>query len=70
MKSFRQLNNMNIPNEFEIKQIVFLIHDIEQLPRMVVAIIWDGHKVMYELISGTTASQHYEFELSNIKTIY
>jgi hypothetical protein len=61
---------MNIPNEYEIQDIVYLRHDIEQLPRMVVAIIWDGHKVMYELISGTTASQHYSYEISNIKIIY
>jgi hypothetical protein len=52
---------MNIPNEYNIEDILYLKHDIEQLPRMVSAIIWDGHKVMYELISATTASQHYEF---------
>jgi hypothetical protein len=61
---------MTINNEFEIQDIVYLRHDIEQLPRMVTAIIWDGHKIMYEVISGTEASQHYEFELSKIKTIY
>ena len=61
---------MEIKNEFNIKDIIFLRHDIEQLPRMVTGIIWDGHKIMYEVITGTTASQHYEFELSAIKTIY
>lgn len=61
---------MNIPNEFNIEDILYLKHDIEQLPRMVSAVIWDGHKVMYECISGTQASQHYEFELSTVKTIY
>ena len=61
---------MNIPNEYNIQDILYLKHDIEQLPRMVSGIIWDGHKVMYEMISGITASQHYEFELSPIKTIY
>lgn len=61
---------MQINNEYNIQEIIYLKHDIEQLPRMVTAIIWDGHKIMYEVISGTQASQHYEFELSNVKTIY
>lgn len=61
---------MNIPNQYNIEDILYLKHDMEQLPRMVTAIIWDGHKVMYEVISGTVLSQHYEFELSNVKTIY
>lgn len=61
---------MTLNNQYQIQQILYLRHDIEQLPRMVTAIIWDGHKIMYEVISGTLASQHYEFELSNVKTIY
>lgn len=61
---------MTINNEYSIEDIVYLRHDIEQSPRMVTGIIWDGHKIMYEVISGTTASQHYQFELSNIKTFY
>jgi len=61
---------INLENEYEIEEIVYLKHDIEQHPRMVSGIIWDGHKIMYELISGTEASQHYEYELSNVKTIY
>jgi hypothetical protein len=61
---------ISLNNEYEIQQIVYLKHDIEQHPRMISGIIWDGHKIMYELISGTEASQHYEYELSNVKTIY
>jgi hypothetical protein len=61
---------MNIPNEHDIEDIVYLIHDIEQLPRMITGIIWDGHKVMYELICAETASQHYQYEVSKFKTIY
>ena len=61
---------MQINNEYNIEDILYLKYDVEQLPRMVTAIIWDGHKIMYEVISGTQPSQHYEFELSNIKTIY
>lgn len=61
---------MQINNHYNIEDIVFLKHDIEQLPRMVTAIIWDGHKVMYEVICAEIASQHYEFEISNTKTIY
>lgn len=61
---------MTLNNEFNIRDIVYLRHDMEQLPRMVTGIIWDGHKIMYELISGTEASQHYEYEVSKIKIIY
>lgn len=61
---------MTLNNEYKIQEILYLRHDIEQLPRMVTAIIWDGHKIMYEVISGVEVSQHYEFELSNVKTIY
>ena len=61
---------MQINNEYNIEDILYLKHDVEQLPRMVTAIIWDGHKIMYEVISGAQPSQHYEFELSNVKTIY
>jgi len=36
----------------------------------VTAIIWDGHQVMYEVMCAELASQHCEYEMSNIKTIY
>ena len=52
---------MVIENEFEIQDIVYLRHDIEQHPRMVTAIIWDGHKIMYEVISGTQPSNNYYY---------
>ena len=61
---------MNIPNEHSIMDMVYLLHDPEQTKRMITAIIWDGHKVMYEMIAGNNVSQHYEFEVSTIKTIY
>ena len=61
---------MQIDNQYNIEDIVYLKHDIEQLYRMVTAIIWDGNKVIYEVICAESASQHYEFEISNIKTIY
>ena len=61
---------MEIPNDYNIEDIIYLKHDIEQLPRMVTAIIWDGHKVMYEVICAESVSQHYQYEISNIKTIY
>lgn len=61
---------MNIPNQYNIEDILYLKHDIEQLPRMVSYIVWDGNKVMYEVICGTLSSRHYEYELSNVKTIY
>ena len=61
---------MKIDNDFNIEDIVFLKHDIEQKPRMIINIIIDKYCVMYELISGTEYSKHYSFELSKDKIIY
>lgn len=61
---------MTINNNFNIEDIVYLKHDVEQKPRMIINIIIDKYCVMYELISGTDYSKHYSFELSKDKIIY
>jgi len=62
---------ITIDVEFQIEQIVFLVHDVEQRPRMIHSInIGKNNVIMYEVISGTEVSTHYEFELSEEKTIY
>lgn len=55
---------------FDTKEIVYLIHDIEQLPRMITSINVTEENVMYEVISGTQVSTHFSFELSKTKTVY
>jgi hypothetical protein len=61
---------MDIKNSFEIGEILYLKHDIEQLPRMVTGIKINPYDITYEVISGIEVSNHYDFELSKEKTIY
>jgi hypothetical protein len=58
------------PNLFNPKDMVYLVHDFEQLPRMVTKIVIDDLGVMYEVASGTDISVHYNFELSKTKTVF
>lgn len=61
---------MEINNNFNIEDIVYLKHDVEQYPRMITTIIIDKYCVMYEVISGTDVSKHYSYELSKEKIIF
>jgi hypothetical protein len=61
---------MNINNNFEIEQIVFLKHDVEQKPRMVIAYIVDKESIIYRLCCGTEISDHFGFEISLERTLY
>lgn len=60
----------SLPNLFNPKDLVYLVHDIEQLPRMVTKIVIDDLGVMYELVSGIDISVHYNFEISKTKTVF
>lgn len=51
-------------------EIVFLVHDEEQKPRMILSTIIINESVMYELISGTEVSNHFSHELSRIKQVF
>ena len=55
---------------FQIKDIVYLKHDAEQLPRMITSINITDSVVMYEVISGIEVSTHYGFELSKEKIVF
>ncbi|RKS00426.1 hypothetical protein [Flavobacterium sp. 102] len=61
---------MTIENDHNIKDTVYLVHDVEQKPRMITAIIIQEHHIMYEVISGNEVSNHFGFELSNDKTLH
>ncbi len=61
---------MNIANDFQIEDIVFLKHDIEHLPRMVVEIRIQKDCIIYEVQSGTDISSHHSFEMSKTKIVW
>lgn len=57
-------------NWHQIKDIVYLITDVEQLERIVTAImIRVNHTVLFELSCGNSVSWHYEFEITKTKDI-
>lgn len=55
--------------KYNIQEIVYLVTDREQLPRMVYSYVVYKNEVMYRLLTGTITSEHYEFELSSEKNI-
>lgn len=60
---------MVIENKFEIGQTVYLITDEDQKPRLVISIRVNKYDLIYELNSGTIASFHYDFEISEEKQL-
>ena len=61
---------MEIDNDFTFDEILYLKHDIEQKPRMVLNIIIGKQGVMYEVICGTEVSIHFGSELTKAKTVF
>jgi hypothetical protein len=60
---------MVINNKYEIKQIVYLITDPDQYPRIITSIkVHDGGELLYETSCGKDSSNHYEFEISTEKS--
>lgn len=56
---------MEIKTKFNLREIVYLIHDLEQKPRMVTAIsIRTENYHSYELSIGTTTSYHQQCKIS------
>ena len=55
---------------FKNKDLVYLIHDIDQLPRMITATIIEDSAIMYELTSGPEKTRNYSYEISRNKTIF
>lgn len=61
---------INIPVEFNIGEIVYLVTDPEQEKRLVTGILLKpGKLVMYELACCEEISYHYNFEMTNDKNI-
>lgn len=59
-----------VNNKFNHGDVVYLKTDRDQMPRLVSCIkVYIQGEVMYELISGTLSSVHYEFEISTEKNL-
>ncbi len=55
---------MMIDNKFDFGEIVYLVTDKDQTPRIVYMMKVFKNEILYELACGTTVSSHYEFEIS------
>lgn len=59
-----------IENKYNFGDIVFLRTDPDQQPRIVTAFVaCPAGDILYELTCSTTASKHYEFEITEDKTV-
>lgn len=59
-----------IENKYEIGETVFLKTDADQKARIIIGIkIYKAGEIMYELVSGTEQSSHYDFEISTEKNL-
>lgn len=56
-------------NKYSLSQIVYLITDPDQLPRIITAYTVRQNGLTYELSCGAGVSWHFDFEISKDKTI-
>jgi len=55
--------------EFNLGDIVYLITDTEQLPRMVTGILFTADHIEYYLTSGTDETKHLAIEINSDRDI-
>jgi len=61
---------MRINNKFSLEQLVFLITDEDQVPRMITGILVTPNGLIYQLSSGEEEPVfHYDCEISEEKTV-
>ena len=60
---------MDIANDYEIGEIVYLKHDVDQKPRMITEIRIRKDGIAYELTSGSDYSVHQGFEMQKEKVL-
>lgn len=59
-----------VDNKYNFGDIVFLKTDIEQMPRIITAIIFcPASDILYEVTCGTVVSRHYDFEITVSKEV-
>ena len=57
---------MKITTKYDIGDSVYLVTDSEQYERIIVSIsIHPNNLIMYSMMCGVEASDHYEFEISD-----
>lgn len=61
---------IEIENNFSIGEMVYLKHDIEQIPRMIIEIRIRMYDIIYEVQSGVEISSHHDFEISKTKIVF
>ncbi len=66
-KQLKRYIIMQIKNEFNIGEIVFLITDENQLERIVTGLTIRKNSIIYYLSCGTTETSHYSFEIATNK---
>lgn len=60
---------MIIDEKFNIGDIVYLITNINQLPRLVVSFTVSKNGLLYNLSQGISDSTHYDFEITKEKDL-
>ncbi len=60
---------IKVNNEFDLKQVVYIRHDINQYPRYVTAITIRQTGLVYTVACGIGESEHYDFELCDTPDI-
>lgn len=58
-----------IDHRFGIGDIVYLVTDNDQLPRIVYSVKLIKDSILYEIACGTTVSTHYDFEMSESRNV-
>lgn len=58
-------------HRYEIGDIVYLVTDVDQNPRIVTGfIIEEKQSLLYIIGCGSTDSRHFEYEITHEKTIF
>ena len=61
---------MNIQTKYKIGDIVFLITDIGQLPRMITGMLIRPSGVSFYLSNSITESHHYQTEFTRTQNVH
>lgn len=56
---------ITVDNKFNVKEMVYLKTDKDNMPRIVTGITVRPKDVLYELCCGTSMSTHYDFEITS-----
>jgi hypothetical protein len=60
---------MVIDNRFNFGDVVYLVTDVDQNPRILTRIVVSRDSVIYELSCGERISSHYDIEITSEKNV-